>query len=827
MLLQRTTGSRLVRNTSWQLVAEGGRLVIQMLSFVVISRALGPEGVGAFAGAMALVFLLVPFAGWGCGHILTMHVARAPGTFAVYWGNALLMIALCGGLLTALALGLAALLVPNLPWALVLTLAVAELLFGKLSDVSAQAFRAFERMRGAAQQMLVEGAFRLAASVLYVASAPAPTPQGWAIWYLAATALESLIGFARVTRSFGWPRPAPALLGQSLSEGWLFSVNLASASIYNNIDKTMMARLATLDATGIYATAYRIIDIAFIPVKSLVSATYPRFFKAGAHGIQGSLAFARRLAPYSVGSGLLIALGLFLAAPLTPYLFGREYQSAIGAIRWLALIPLFRSLHSFAANTLTGAGRQGIRSMFQISVAALNVGLNLWLIPRYSWLGAAWASLISDGALALLLWPAVWLIAARDQQPPKPGSPAPGHTPPPSVTAERAHPVATQQLPHPWQARGPGGERGPGPAAPLPTYQKARVSVIINNHNYGAYLRESIESALCQTYRRLEVIVVDDGSTDASRAIIASYGEQIVPVLKPNGGQSSAFNAGFAHCHGEIVIFLDADDSLRPGIIAQVVREFQAQPALAKVQYRLAVVDAAGAPLGMLKPPAHLPLPSGDLRARVLRGFDDLPWQSTSGNAFAARVLRQIFPVPERAYPPPTGADYYVVNLAPLFGPVVSLDAVGGCYRMHGANNHHHTRMSLERTRDIIRWISTTHIYIQQHAVALGLCPSQARQPASVRFLAHRMASVRLDPRHHPLRSDRPLRLCWAGARAALRRRDLALPLRLLYLLWFVAMLLAPRPLARWLAERLFFPETRRRFNRLLGVVQRAQKAPL
>src|SRR5215213_900396 len=90
------------------------------------------------------------------------------------------------------------------------------------------------------------------------------------------------------------------------------------------------------------------------------------------------------------------------------------------------------------------------------------------------------------------------------------------------------------------------------------------VSVIIDNYNYGRFLREAIDSALGQTYPRVEVIVVDDGSTDDSRAVIAAYGDRVVPVLKENGGQASAFNAGFAASRGELICFLDADDTFMP-----------------------------------------------------------------------------------------------------------------------------------------------------------------------------------------------------------------------------------------------------------------------
>src|SRR4051812_24563460 len=101
------------------------------------------------------------------------------------------------------------------------------------------------------------------------------------------------------------------------------------------------------------------------------------------------------------------------------------------------------------------------------------------------------------------------------------------------------------------------------------------VSVLISNHNYGRYLGEAIDSALAQTYPRVEVIVVDDGSTDDSREVIARYGERVVPVLKANGGQASAWNAGFAVSRGEVVCMLDADDVFAPDKVDRVLHRLK------------------------------------------------------------------------------------------------------------------------------------------------------------------------------------------------------------------------------------------------------------
>jgi len=93
---------------------------------------------------------------------------------------------------------------------------------------------------------------------------------------------------------------------------------------------------------------------------------------------------------------------------------------------------------------------------------------------------------------------------------------------------------------------------------------KPLVSIIISSYNYARFLPQAVESALGQTYSRTEVIIVDDGSTDGSSEVMRQYSGQALLIDKPNGGQASAFNTGFGRSRGEVVIFLDSDDSLYP-----------------------------------------------------------------------------------------------------------------------------------------------------------------------------------------------------------------------------------------------------------------------
>lgn len=117
-----------------------------------------------------------------------------------------------------------------------------------------------------------------------------------------------------------------------------------------------------------------------------------------------------------------------------------------------------------------------------------------------------------------------------------------------------------------------------------------KISVLIDNFNYGAYVAGAVRSVLSQDYPDFELIVVDDGSTDDSLETLSIFSDDRLTVIaKPNGGQLSAFNAGFAAATGTIICFLDADDLYLPGYLAAVAENFSAHPEcgclLADVEY--------------------------------------------------------------------------------------------------------------------------------------------------------------------------------------------------------------------------------------------------
>lgn len=346
------------------------------------------------------------------------------------------------------------------------------------------------------------------------------------------------------------------------------------------------------------------------------------------------------------------------------------------------------------------------------------------------------------------------------------------------------------------------------------------VDIVINNYNYGAFLEQAIESACGQTYDPVTVIVVDDGSTDDSRQILERNRSRVEVVLKENGGQASALNLGMEHCEGDVVLFLDADDVLDPDAASRVAASFAADPSVAKVQFRMDVIDAAGNPTGAVKPPSHLSMPSGDVRRSELAFPFDLTWLATSGNAFRSELLRRIFPIPEPEYR--ICADWYLVHLTALLGPVVSLEEIGASYRLHGANSYERqtSRLDLDHIRQTIGLAGSTVRELERLADELGLeCPDPI---LSLWDLANRLISLRLDPDLHPVRGDSRHRLLADSVRAARRRFDVSATKRLMFVAWFAVTALAPRGLVPPLAELFLFSQRPAAVNRLLSGMDRA-----
>jgi O-antigen/teichoic acid export membrane protein len=416
-MLKLLTKSRLARNTAWMSVGQGLRLAIQASYFAVIVRSLGVSNYGAFVGVVALVGIAFPFGSLGSGNVLVKNVSRDPRLFPTCWGKALAITAIFSLILVGIVLVVSRfVLPPTIPERLVLLVAIADLVGFNIIVIAGQAFQAFERLNWTATLNISLSACRLTGAVLLVIMHRRPSALQWGYIYFYSTLIVSIGALWMVTAKLGLPQLNLRRSGVEIREGLYFSVGLSAQTIYNDIDKTMLARLSTLSATGIYGAAYRIIDVTFAPVLGLLWAAYPSFFREGASGVSSSFAYARPLLKRAMGYAAVICALTLLGAGLVPYILGPEYERAAEAMRWLAPLPILRTLHYFLSDSLTGAGYQGLRSAIQAGVALFNVLINFWLIPAYSWRGAAWSSIASDGLLACAVGTAIFLLATSPRE---------------------------------------------------------------------------------------------------------------------------------------------------------------------------------------------------------------------------------------------------------------------------------------------------------------------------------------------------------------------------------------------------------------------------
>jgi glycosyltransferase involved in cell wall biosynthesis len=348
-----------------------------------------------------------------------------------------------------------------------------------------------------------------------------------------------------------------------------------------------------------------------------------------------------------------------------------------------------------------------------------------------------------------------------------------------------------------------------------------KVSIIIRNWNYGCFLRDAIDSALAQTHVSTEVIVLDDGSTDDSREILALYGNQVRAVLRAeNGGEGSAVNAGFAAATGDIVLFLDSDDVLAPEAVARIVALWDMN--VARIHFPLCAMDADGTLLPRVHPPFEVPdIPLEEQLGR----FGQVISGSQSCNAYASWALRRILPIDEAVWY--RACDCYLNALTMAQGSTRLIHEPMGGYRFHAAN------LSLRNSLDVgLRERAVLfhpNIYRAVRSfVGEERWKSYRPKPPCYHWI-HRFLSFRLNP-SHPFAGDRFIPLMMSCVESVCMKPLSSMSRRLFLLAGLGVAGVLPRALLRRLLPRMLIiarstalPRVRRRdparhWRRVYGV---------
>ncbi len=340
------------------------------------------------------------------------------------------------------------------------------------------------------------------------------------------------------------------------------------------------------------------------------------------------------------------------------------------------------------------------------------------------------------------------------------------------------------------------------------------ISVVITCFNYEKYVAGAIDCALAQSYPNKEVIVVNDGSSDGSLSVIGRYAERVRLVDQPNQGAFAAYNHGFAASTGQIVLFLDADDVLEPDALTRIAEAWSDE--CVKVQFDLRIIDAEGRDLGR----RFCNYDASYDASRVQRSFQrtgTYRWPVTVGNAYARRLVNQVFPLRSGDYP-----DGVLNTIAPVYGAVVTIPAALGRYRIHGGNLWSNTGSDFERLplRIALRQAEVRAMEAHAHRLHVAL-PAGSALDHEIAFLNYRLMAKKLGLAYPETERDTTLGLL-RKALAVLRAERYPLKLSAAHALWFGVLGVSPALAARALIRLRFQRQTvaapmKQALRRLLG----------
>ncbi len=240
------------------------------------------------------------------------------------------------------------------------------------------------------------------------------------------------------------------------------------------------------------------------------------------------------------------------------------------------------------------------------------------------------------------------------------------------------------------------------------------VSVIIDTYNYEHFIEQAIESVLNQDFpkEQMEIIVVDDGSTDDTREKVKKYEGRIKYIYQENKGQAGAFNTGFSAATGEYICFLDADDVWYPDKLNTVVEKFQKYPEVGLVQHQSEYVDINGK-----KKERKLPvLPEFYIVNDLLKG--DALFYGTSNLSFRRKFLKEIMPEPEEMG---NYADQYLYCNILFYSRAYSINTPLAAHRIHTSNWYAKMFNNTKMLEMHIKVLEKVNFYVEQRAKQLNL----------------------------------------------------------------------------------------------------------
>jgi O-antigen/teichoic acid export membrane protein len=392
----------LARSASWLASGQVANRLLQAGYFLLLARLLGVTSYGIFAGVFALVNTVTPYSALGSGMLFMRYVSMDQSTARLHWGNTIATIVAVSMVFVCVLPWAGAILIGRSRIAMIVALVVANCVMSQISTCASCVFLTLHRFGSSAATVLLSNLARVITLVVMLLLLNRATAFQWSVGVLLSSTAAAAITLIWIRSVIG---PMEFDLGHARKHFWEgigFSVAGSTESVYNDFDKVMLSHYGMNLAAGFYTMAYRVVDLSTAPLNALVATTMPRLFVMSKEGFAVVRQTCGKLTRVAFAVGIGSACFTLLASPWVLRMLGHGFADALVAIRWLCWLPALRAIHQMAGSALTATGRQNYRTGAQAAVGVANVALNFWLIPIHGWLGAAWASLASDGLLSVL-----------------------------------------------------------------------------------------------------------------------------------------------------------------------------------------------------------------------------------------------------------------------------------------------------------------------------------------------------------------------------------------------------------------------------------------
>lgn len=392
---------RVAANSAWQVVSFACRAIAGLGVVVALARTGGPEHLGAFQFALTVTALLPYY--WGFPQLLSREVARRPQDARRWIEGGVLSTLLIGSVLTVGLIAATTMLGVSRGTVWIIGLASVGMIFDGIARINFAAFVAWERMVFETMATAVQETVFLVAAVAVLVGGGGPREAMMA--FLASRALGAAIGWVIASERTGGPlvpRPHGSFTGRSARAASPFAVGDILKLVQLRADVVMLGVMRGHVAVGLYQACTNLVLNWNVLARALNHGVYPRMSRAWPDRPAqfGRLRDAASRALAMIGMPVAVG-GLLLAPELLRALYGSRFDEAVLAFRLLVLVVPLRMMTNTLSSALAACNKQHSRMVAVGIAAAANVGLNLIFIPRWSYVGSAVATLITETGLLL------------------------------------------------------------------------------------------------------------------------------------------------------------------------------------------------------------------------------------------------------------------------------------------------------------------------------------------------------------------------------------------------------------------------------------------